>query len=181
MTMDKETRKALIERYLDAETTQTEEQQLRDWFATHLADEDERDFALLIGLSAPCGHCLPETDDAEAEFDRILAKGEQKRRRKIVRWSISLAAAAAAAVVLLLWLIPTRPANDSPLTPIQIAEGIQQMMRLNIGDIESITATPKDSYAILTAHLKDGNTCTYILTCNEDEGTTSLLAYTNHK
>ena len=181
MTMDKETRKAVIERYLEAETTPTEEQQLRDWFASHPADEDERDFALLIGLSAPCGHCLPETDDADAEFDRILAEGEQKRRRKIVSWTASLAAAAAAAVVLLLWLVPTRPANGSPLTPIQIAEGIQQMMRLNIGDIESITATPKDSYAILTAHLKDGNTCTYILTCNEDEGTTSLLAYTNHK
>ena len=52
------------------------------------------------------------------------------------------------------------------------------MMLLDIGDIDSIVATPGDNCAILTAHLKDGNTCSYILTCNEDEGTTSLLAYT---
>ena len=64
-------------------------------------------------------------NEAEAEFDRILAKGERKRR--IVRWS-ALAGIAAAA-----------------------------------------------------AHLKGGKTCSFILTCNEDEGTTSLLAYTDKK
>ena len=118
-------------------------------------------------------------DDAEAEFDRVLAAGERKRR--IVRWSALAGIAAAAAVALLLWLAPARPAPSSPLTPIQIAEGIQQMMLLDIGDIESIVATPGDNCAILTAHLKDGKTCSYILTCNEDEGTTSLLAYTETK
>ena len=117
-------------------------------------------------------------DGAEAEFDRILAAGERKRR--IVRLAV-LGTAAAAAIALLLWLVPTRQAPESPLTPIQIAEGIQQMMLLDIGDIESIVATPTGSSAILTAHLKDGNTCSYILTCNEDEGTTSLLAYTDNK
>ena len=119
-------------------------------------------------------------DDAEAEFDRILAAGERKRR--IVRWSALAGIAAAAAVALLLWLAPARPAPaSSTLTPVQIAEGIQQMMLLDIGDIDSIVATPGDNCAILTAHLKDGKTCSYILTCNEDEGTTSLLAYTDKK
>ena len=117
-------------------------------------------------------------DDGEAEFDRILAEGESRRRQKIIRWSAVLGAACAAAVALLLWLVPTRQAPEEPLTPIQIAEGIQQMMLLDIGDIDSIVATPGDNCAILTAHLKDGKTCSYILTCNEDEGTTSLLAYT---
>ena len=119
-------------------------------------------------------------DEGEADFDRILAEGESKRRRKIVRWSAALGAACAAAVALLLWLVPTRPAPEDPLTPIQIAEGIQQMMLLDIGDIDSIVATPKDSYAILTARLKDGSTCSYILKCNDAEGTTTLLAYTNN-
>lgn len=64
MTMDKETRKALIEKYLEAETTPLEEQRLREWFATHPADDDEQELALLIGLSAPCGHCLPETKES---------------------------------------------------------------------------------------------------------------------
>ena len=118
-------------------------------------------------------------DDAEAEFDRILEAGERKRRRRIGRWSAVAGIAAAAAVALLLWLAPARPSAENPLTPIQIAEGIQQMMLLDIGDIESIVVTPTASYAILTAQLKDGNTCSYILKCNDDEGTTTLLAYTN--
>ena len=120
-------------------------------------------------------------DGGEAEFDRILAEGESKRHRKIIRWSAVLGAASAAVVALVLWLVPTRKAPENPLTPIQIAEGIQQMMLLEIGDIDSIVATPKDSYAILTARLKDGSTCSYILKCNDAEGTTTLLAYTNNK
>ena len=120
-------------------------------------------------------------DDAEAEFDRIVTAGERKRKRKVIRWSSVLGAACAAAVALIVWLIPPRQASDSPLTPVQIAEGIQQMMLLDIGDIDSIVATPKDSYAILTARLKDGSTCSYILRCNDAEGTTTLLAYTNTK
>ena len=120
-------------------------------------------------------------DDGEAEFDRILAEGGSQRRQKIIRWSAVLGAACAAAVALLLWLVPTRQAPEEPLTPIQIAEGIQQMMLLDIGDIDSIVATPKGSYAILTARLKDGSTCSYILKCNDAEGTTTLLAYTNNK
>ena len=119
--------------------------------------------------------------DGEADFDRILAEGESRRRRKIVRWGAVAGAACAAAVALLLWLVPTRKAPEDPLTPIQIAEGIQQMMLLDIGDIDSIVATPKDSYAILTARLKDGSTCSYILKCNDAEGTTTLLAYTNNQ
>lgn len=118
-------------------------------------------------------------DDAEAEFDRILEAGEQKRRRRTVRWSALIGIAAAAAVALLLWLTPASPSADHPLTPVQIAEGIQQMMLLDIGDIENIVVTPMDSYAILTAHLKDGTTCSYILKCNDDEGTTTLLAYSH--
>ena len=174
--MNKETRKLLIEKYLEVETTPGEEQMLRDWFAARPADEDEREFALLIALSAPCGHCLPETDEAEAEFDRIVATDEGRRRRKIACRSL-WATAAAAAAALLLWIVPTRPDSVNPLTPIQIAEGIQQMMLLDIGDIESIVATPSGAGAILTAQLKDGSSCSYILTCNEDEGTASLLAY----
>lgn len=179
MIMEKEIRKALIQRYLEAETTPEEEAELREWYATHPADEDEQAFALLIGMYAPCGHCLPETDEAEAEFDRMLEAGERTRRRKLVRWTSLAGAAVAAGIALLLWLVPMR--KEKPLTPIQIAEGIEQMMLLDIGDIESIVVKPTDSYAILTAHLKDGSTCSYILRCNDDDGTTTLLACTNNK
>ena len=120
-------------------------------------------------------------DNGEAAFDRILAEGEKKRRRKTIRLTGVVGAACAAAVALALWLVPTRKAPEEMLTPIQIADGIQQMMLLDIGDIDAIVATPKGSYAILTARLKDGSTCSYILECNDAEGTTTLLAYTNNK
>ena len=118
-------------------------------------------------------------NESEAEFDRILAAGERKRR--IVRWTSVIGSAVAATVALLLWLVPSRPSPERPLTPIQIAEGIEQMMLLDIGDIESIVAIPEGASAILTAHLKDGTACSYILTCNEAEGSLLLLAYTNIK
>lgn len=175
---DKVTRRALIEKYLNAETTPEEERRLRDWFAGHEADEDERDFALLVGLDAPCASCLPELDLTDAEFDRIMAAGgpgtHGGRRR---RWFIGLAAAAAVAAIA--WLVlPARHA-ERPLPPVVIAESIRQIMRLSPDDIESIEARPDGSKAILTAHLKDGSICSYILTYDEDEGTTSLLACQN--
>ena len=118
--------------------------------------------------------------DGEAEFDRILAEREWNRHRRVIRWTAGLGAACAAAVALLFWFIPTRQAAENPLTPIQIAEGIQQLMLLDIGDIDSIVAKPEGSHAILTAHLKDGTTCSFILKCNDAEGTTTLLAYTSN-
>ena len=66
------------------------------------------------------------------------------------------------------------------LTPIQIAEGIEQMMLLDIGDIDSIVATPEGSHAVLTARLKDGSTCSFILRFDKQDGTTTLLAYNNN-
>ena len=120
-------------------------------------------------------------EESEAEFDRILEEGERKRHGKMVRWTSLAVVAAAACIGLVLWLAPIRPDTGNQLTPVQIAEGIQQMMLLDIGEIDSIVATPADSYAILTAHLKDGNTCSFILKCNGEDGTTSLFAYTNNQ
>ena len=116
-------------------------------------------------------------EDAEADFDRILEAGERRRQRAIVRWTALSGLAVAACAAILFWLAPMRSASVKQLTPIQIAEGIEQMMLLDIGEIESITATPEDSHAILTAHLKDGSTCTFILRFDDKEGTTTLLAY----
>lgn len=172
--MDKETRKALLAKYLEAETTLSEEAQLREWYALHPADEDEREMALLIGLSAPCGHCLPESDEAVAAFDRMMADAPQPRKRKTIRWIAGLAAAAALAGLVL--LLKPRTETTPMLTPVQIAEGIRQMMLLEIGDIETIVATPSGDHAILTAYLQDGQTCSYILSYNGEDETTSLFA-----
>lgn len=120
-------------------------------------------------------------DESAAEFDRQLEAAESKRRHKRIRLTAIIGTAIAAGLALLLWLVPARPADNGSLTPVQIAEGIQQMMLLNIGDIESIEATPMGTYAILSARLKDGSTCSYILQCNDAEGTTTLLAYSHNQ
>lgn len=120
-------------------------------------------------------------DDSETEFDRILEAADRKQRRRAAGWTAILCAAAAAGIAAVLWLAPLRKAPDYQLTPVQIAEGIQQMMLLDIGDIESIVATPAGSHAILTAHLKDGNTCAYILQCDGKDGNTTLLAYNDNQ
>ena len=78
-------------------------------------------------------------EDSSASFDRILESGERKRHDRI---AVLVGAAVAACIALVLWLGPMRPASNNSLTPVQIAEGIQQMMLLDIGDIESIEATP---------------------------------------
>lgn len=179
---DKNSRKALVERYLEAETTPAEEQRLRDWFARHEPDPDEREIALLAGLSAPCASCLPELDETEAEFDRVVAAGEggaedsrrMSRRGRCLRRG-AVIAAAAAALALVLFLRPARE-QEPPISPVIIAEGIRQIMLLSPDDIESVVATPAGSKAILTARLKDGRSCSYILQYDEDEGTTSLFA-----
>ncbi len=181
---DKNSRKALIERYLEAETTPAEEQRLRDWFARHQAEADEREIALLVGLAAPCASCLPELDETEAEFDRLEAAGGNGsnngngRGRRRLRWRAGIAAAAAAAIALFFFLRPVG-SKEQPISPVAIAEGIRQIMMLSPDEIETVVATPSGSKAILTAYLKDGQTFSYILTYDTDDGTTSLLAY-NH-
>ena len=174
MRMDKDTRKALLAKYLEAETTLREEAMLREWYAEHPAEEDELELAQLIAMSAPGHDSLAESDEAVAAFDRMVAEGERPRKRKIYFWITGIAAAAALAALVL--LLKPRPAATPLLTPVQIAEGIQQMMLLEIGDIESIVATPSGDRAILTAHLRDGSTCSYILSYNGEQGTASLLA-----
>ena len=120
-------------------------------------------------------------DDSESEFDRIMEAAQDRQRRRTAGWTAFIFAMAAAGIAAVLWFAPLRKAPDYQLTPVQIAEGIQQMMLLDIGDIESIVATPAGSHAILTAHLKDGNTCAYILQCNGKDGSTTLLAYNDNQ
>ena len=172
---DKTVRSPLIAKYLEAETTPAEERMLREWFALHPADEEEADIALLIGLAAPCASCLPEVE-REEEFDRIVAAAGTRPGRPLWRrWVPGLAAAAAAALLAVV-LIKARP-SEKPLTPIVIAESIRQLMLLSPEQIESVTAKPDGARAILTVQLKDGSTCAYLLTSDEEAGTTSLVAY----
>lgn len=118
------------------------------------------------------------SEDGVKAFDSIIEASHRRTSRvKALCWSAAgLAAAAIVAILIAPAALRPAPAPTQPLTGIQITEGIQRIMELDLGDVESINAKPMGEKALLTATLKDGSTYTYIMTCNEDEGSTSILA-----
>lgn len=109
-------------------------------------------------------------------FDNVVAAAMRRAARvKAIGWS---AASLAAAACIALFVLPSAPQAESApvITSVQIAEGIQHIMELDLGDVETITAKPAGDKAIITATLRDGSTYSYIMTCNEDNGSTSFFA-----
>lgn len=111
------------------------------------------------------------------EFDAILEREEQKKSRiRTFCWSVAGAVAVACMAVLLVPSLPEQgPATE--LTGIQIAEGIQHILEIDPGDIETISAKPMGDKAMITAYMRNGKICTYIMSCNGDDGSTSIVAY----
>lgn len=114
------------------------------------------------------------SESAVEEFDRIVQEYERPlKRRRILRWVSGIAAAA---VVALGIILPSKKEEETPLSPVVIAEGIGQLMDINSGEVESISAVPQGSKALVTLKLRDGSEYYYMMTYNEDAGTTSLVA-----
>ncbi len=118
------------------------------------------------------------SDEGVELFDNVV-EGARRRsgRAKILSWSAAVLTAAAA--VAAMFFLPSfyQPVDTTGISSVQIAEGIQHIIDLDLGDVETITAKPAGDKAMLTATLRDGSTYTYIMTCNEDDGSTSILAY----
>ncbi len=168
---DKNIRKALAEKYLSAETSVEEERALAIYYSDHKPEEDEKAFAAMV--TATAGEWLLP-DEGAKEFDRIASPNAILLKTNIFRWAAGIAAVAAA--VALFFILNSRIPQEKPISPVEIAEGIDQLMNLKPDDITSITAIPKGSRAILTAKLKDGSECSYIMTIEEGTGNLSLVA-----
>lgn len=167
---DKNIRKALAEKYLSAETSVEEERALAIYYSDHKPEEDEKAFAAMITATAG-GWLL--SDDGAGEFDRIASPNAIPLKTNIFRWAAGIAAAAAVALGIIL---PSKKEEETPLSPVVIAEGIGQLMDINSGEVESISAVPQGSKALVTLKLRDGSEYYYMMTYNEDAGTTSLVA-----
>jgi hypothetical protein len=166
--MDKRLRGELIARYLDAETDIREEMLLAEYFAKHAPEADEAAVARLVLAEHP---------------EALLVAGEGafgphpstagRRMRRVVAWSAAAVAAAALALFLLL-----RPAarEASPFTPLEIAESLNMISNLGLGDIESATAVPSGANILVTVHLKDGTDLPFIMSKDGDTGTLSLAS-----
>ena len=194
---DKNIRKSLIERYLAAETDVREEASLAEYFAWHQPDEDEAAVAKMLLAEHPEALLAA----GEREFDRLAAEmagqaghdeayaghngarggsaAERGRGGKAARpasrpllWSVAAAAAALALFLLL------RPAarEASSFTPLEIAESLNMISNLGLGDIESATAVPSGANILVTVHLKDGTDLPFIMSKDGDTGTLSLAS-----
>ena len=47
---------------------------------------------------------------------------------------------------------------------------------MNVGDVTSVTASPVKECVLVTAQLADGTTKTYIISKDDEQGSTSMLA-----
>lgn len=165
---NKQERKQLMIRYIEAETTPAEERLLADYFMSHRADDDEVEIARLICIES--SHTDILSDKGVEEFDSIMRKSKTKPR--ILRLSYWIGGVAAVFALILSLNLFQRAESSSDT--IEIAHEIQQLMALNMNDIMSITATPVDGGVWIKVELSDGTTKTFIRT--EDMGQTTLLA-----
>lgn len=167
---NKEIRHRLIVRYLDAETSPTEEKMLMDYYAgNNQVDEDEQAFAQMIRMEKMNVSLL--SDEGVEEFDRMVGEAKKETKRIPLRW-IAWASGIAATIALLFMMVPSSPQTST----LDIAQSIQQVMNLPMDDILSITATPIDDCVWVKAELKDGSSKTFIMDKDREKGTTTLLA-----
>ena len=177
---DKEYRNALIERYLNADTTPDEERCLRAYYAEAPAvDDDEKAFARLMNISAPTAEVYSQTK--ADEYDRLFGSDESAsfearvaKRRGFIFKSLYAFAACAAAVALFLIFRPKAPSTD--FTPLEIAQSISALAELNSEDVESVAARPTGSGVIVTVVLKDGTRCGFRMARDGASGEIHLLA-----
>ena len=173
---DKDTRMALVARYLEADTTVAEEALLAAYYAANEAEEDERAIAQMIRMEH-VNAVLLSMEGAE-EFDRIVSqtKPKPKQSRPIIR-RMAWISGVAAAIALLLVLNVQPPYEEVPseaFTTVEIAGYVQQLM--NVEDVETVTASPIKECVLVTATLADGTTKMYIMNKDSEEGSTSMLA-----
>ena len=171
---DKDTRMALVARYLEADTTLAEEALLAAYYAANEAEEDERAIAQMIRMEHVNEELLSK--EGAEEFDRIVSQTKPKQPKHHIR-RMAWIGGVAAAIALLLVLNVTLPRDAEPspaFTTVEIAGYVQQLM--NVEDIETVTASPVKECVLVTATLADGTTKMFIMNKDPEEGSTSMLA-----
>lgn len=160
--MNKELRKSLIEKYLNAETDAMQEQMLAKWFATHDPEPEEQSFARLILAEHP----EAEYESAEREFDRMTTS--RRKRSRLLAW----AGGAAACLMVIVGSVLSDSRKDCRFNGLEIAQGIERIMALDMEGVESVTAVPKGNDIIITALMHDGSKYSYIM--SKDGGTSAI-------
>ncbi len=161
--MNRDCRKSLIERYLNAEADPAQERMLAEWFASHKAEPEEL-FAsrLLLAEHPEAGY-----DMAAKEFDAIMES--RKKRKRFVRWACGVTAAVAVTVCAGALLSHSESCTFDGM---EIAQGIEHIISLDTENVSSVTARPKGKNIILTVQMNDGTQYAYLMT--KDGGTSAI-------
>ena len=62
------------------------------------------------------------------------------------------------------------------MSPAAMAENMQQVLDMCGGSVTSLSAKPAGNAALVTATMADGTVKTYIMTCDDGEGSASFIA-----
>lgn len=169
--MNREYRKSLIEKYLNAETDVAQEQMLAEWFYAHGAEADEEAVARLV--IAEYQEACYEAD--EKEFDSIMVS--RKRGSAVIRRACGFAACIVVAAGMGLFFTHR---NTPDFNGMEIAQGIERIMALDMENVKSVIATPVGNNVILTAIMNDGSKCSYIMSKTAGTEALSITAMANN-
>lgn len=166
---NKEIRRILIERYLNAEISIAEEKLLVDYYLLNEEiDEDEQAVAKMIRIEK--SHALLLSDEGVQEYERIVKENRRKTKNVFMKWGAWMGGVAASiALCCMIYPVTTSSSSDT----VEIAQCIQLMM--NMEDMVSVTATPIDNCVWVQAELKDGSTKIFIMDKDDIKETTSIL------
>ena len=112
---NKEIRKEILRRYLDAETTIAEERALVEYFMQHNSDDEERAVAVMI---------VAENNISRVGFDENSARVSVNRNSRARYWWAGLAAAIAVAVTCFVWICGDN-AVDADVEKTTIASNVE--------------------------------------------------------
>ena len=166
MINNKEIRKKLIERYLDAETTVEEERRLAAYFSKKQPEKEEEDLALMLEILQD-GENKSEnllSEEGEKEYSKIISKAYIKRARPFAFAFLGCAAAIALFVIFLSNPHSSVGKPDSEeISFNEILYGLNVLAELNTEETESIYCTPIGGGQIVTLQMKNGEKASYLM------------------
>ena len=155
--------KDLIEKYLEADTSVEQEQEL--------AKTDGRIAALSQALAPEAPELLAEVGE---EFDRIV-RGARMRTVRHCAFALSGVAAILVAVLFL----TRKPATGMPAQQdsMEMIQQLQLISTLDPADADRYEFQPVGDGFIMTAHYKDGSSASFLLTPMDGGNSFHLVAF----
>ena len=153
-------RKELIQRYLEAETTSAQEQELADSFVTSPPiDEEEQTVCRMLQAITPVR--MEELPEAGDEFDRIV---RQARTRTFRNWSLVVSGIAAILVAVLFLARRPEDVETEPEDTMELLQKLQFISNLDPADADGYEFKRVGDGFIMTAYFQDGREASFILT-----------------